>query len=151
MVIYLGADHRGFNLKEALKSFLRDEGYEVHDMGASDYNKDDDYVDFAVQVAGAVARDSEHGRGILICGSGTGMDIAANKFRGVRATLGAMADQVFSARHDDNANVLALAADFMSELEAKKMVKVFLQTPFGDEERYRRRLEKIANIESGSW
>jgi ribose 5-phosphate isomerase B len=150
MVIYLGADHRGFELKEMIKRFLRDEGYEVADMGNTQKVEGDDYVDFARAVAEKVSRDPVKARGILFCGSGAGMDIAANKFRRVRSVLGFSADQVFDARHDDDVNVLSLAVDFVSENDAKNMVRVFLGTPFGGEERFRRRLEKISDIENAA-
>ncbi|MDZ7343820.1 MAG: RpiB/LacA/LacB family sugar-phosphate isomerase [candidate division KSB1 bacterium] len=148
MVIYLGADHRGFELKEILKRYLRDAGYEVVDMGNLHKDDADDYSDFGRRVAEKISRDPLMSRGILICGSGAGMDILANKFRQVRSVLGFSPDQVFDARHDDDVNVLSLAADHLTEEAAKKIVDVFLKTPFGGEERYRRRLDKIADLEN---
>jgi len=147
MVIYLGADHGGFNLKETLKEYLKGKGYEVVDCGAATYDESDDYPDFAAAVALRVKSDPERGRGVLICKSGAGMDMAANRFRHVRAFIGFSADQVFDARHDDDANVLCLAASFISEPDARQMVDAFLQTPFEREERFLRRLDKIAQIE----
>ncbi len=149
MVIYLGADHRGFNLKEQIKADLKNSGYEVLDVGASSYNKDDDYPVFAKLVGEKISLDLERGRGILICGSGVGVDIVANKFKGVRAGLAVSPDQIYSARHDDNINVLVLAADFAEESSARNMVKTFLATPFGGDERYKRRLGEITEIEEG--
>lgn len=148
MVIYLGADHRGFELKEILKRYLGDAGYEVVDMGNLQKDDADDYPDFGRRVAEKISRDPLMSRGILICGSGAGMDILANKFRRVRSVLGFSPDQVFDARHDDDVNVLSLAADHLTEEAAKKIVDVFLKTPFGGEERYRRRLDKIADLEN---
>lgn len=148
MVIYLGADHRGFELKEILKRYLGDAGYEVVDMGNPQKDDADDYPDFGRRVAEKISRDPLMSRGILICGSGAGMDILANKFRRVRSVLGFSPDQVFDARHDDDVNVLSLAADHLTEEAAKKIVDVFLKTPFGGEERYRRRLDKIADLEN---
>ena len=150
MVIYFGADHRGFNLKEALKNFAREQGYEVADLGNSRYDEHDDYPDFAALVAKKVSLDPERSRGILVCGSGVGMDVAANKFPKVRSAVAISEDQIYVARHDDNVNVLSLAADFINESEAKKTVQVFLETPFGSDERYLRRLEKIMQIEEQS-
>lgn len=147
MVIYFGADHRGFNLKEILKNFLKEQGYEVLDLGNDHYDETDDYPDFAAKVANKVSWDPESSRGVVICGSGAGVDVTANKFPRVRATLGLIPDQVYDARHDDDVNVLSIAARFTSEEEAKKMVRVFVETPFGDEEKYRRRLEKISAVE----
>lgn len=148
MVIYFGADHRGFELKEALKKFIKDKGYEIVDLGATEYNQDDDYPDFAAAVASKVSLDPEKARGILICGSGAGMDIAANKFKNVRSVLAISADQVFDARHDDDVNVLSIAANVLNGVEAEKIVQTFLETPFGAETRYKRRIQKIIQIEN---
>lgn len=153
MTIYLGADHRGFALKEKLKKMLVDEGYDVIDCGATSLEPGDDFPDFAKAVAEAVGKNPESAsnedgdRGILICGSGFGVDIAANKFPGIRAGLPMSPDHAYVARHDDDVNVLALAADFTDEAMAQKIVKTFFSTPFAKEERYNRRLEKIAKFE----
>ncbi|MGC9968550.1 MAG: RpiB/LacA/LacB family sugar-phosphate isomerase [Minisyncoccia bacterium] len=147
MTIYLGADHRGFNLKERLKQELKNEGYDVVDCGAAELVPDDDYPDYASAVAAKVAAAPEVGRGIVICGSGFGTDIVANKFDGVRAGLAMSADHAYQGRHDDDLNVLALAAGFVDEAAALNIVKVFLTTPFAKEERYARRLQKIGKIE----
>ena len=146
MVIYFGADHRGFALKQKLMPVLKERGYEVVDMGASEAVEGDDYVDYAKLVGERVSADPES-RGVLICGSGAGMAIAANKFRRVRACLGMSNDEVFDARHDDDLNVLCLASEFVSEEDAKSMLNIFLTTPFSSEERYQRRLNKIAELE----
>lgn len=147
MLIYIGADHRGFNLKERLKVFLHDLGYECFDVGNAKYDEKDDYPDFAAAVAKKVSLEFDRARGILICASGVGMDIVANKYANVRSALAINADQVFDARHDDNANVLSLAADFITEEDALKIVKIFLETPFAGEERFKRRIGKISSIE----
>jgi ribose 5-phosphate isomerase B len=151
MTIYLGADHRGFNLKEKLKQFLTNEAYTVIDLGAQALIPDDDYPDYARAVAEAVAKNPDTSgdgdRGILICGSGFGMEIAANKFRGIRAVLPASPDQVYVARHDDNANILVLAANFTDEASTEKIVNTFLSTPFDRQERYLRRIGKISKSE----
>lgn len=146
MVIYIGADHRGFKLKEYLKQFLDGEGYEVVDLGNTVYDEKDDYPDFAAVVAKKVSLD-ENSRGILICGSGVGVDIVANKFSNVRSALAFSPDQAYDSRNDDDTNVLSLAADFLSSAAAAKIVQTWLQTPFADEERFRRRLNKISQIE----
>ena len=147
MVIYIGADHKGFKLKEFIRDFLKGKGYEVADLGSLRYDENDDYVDFAKEVAQKVGLSGDDSRGILICGSGAGMDIAANKFRKVRSTLAVSADQVYDARHDDNINVLSIAAGFTSESDAQKIVNTFIETPFDGEERHQRRLDKITQIE----
>lgn len=148
MVIYFGGDHRGFKLKEVLKEFVKEQGYEVFDVGNVIYDEKDDYPDFAKEVAKKVSSDPEGSRGVLICGSGAGVDIVANKFQGVRSVLGVSTDQVYDARHDDSANILSFAADFTATADAQKMVQIFLQTPFSGEERHQRRLEKISQIEN---
>jgi len=146
MKIYIGADHRGFELKEELKKFLAEKGYEVEDAGAFKYDKDDDYPDFAEAVAEKVSKD-DSARGILLCGSGTGMDAAANKVRGVRATLAFSKEITRAARNDDDVNVISLPADFLKSQEAEEIAQTFLKTPFGAAERYQRRLKKIVEIE----
>src|SRR3989304_7052651 len=110
MLIFIGSDHRGFRLKEILKQFLAREGYEVVDKGNAVYDEKDDYPDFAKEVAGGVNADPGLRRGILICGSGVGVDVVANRFPRVRSGLAISSDQVFAARHDDDINVLSLAA-----------------------------------------
>jgi len=148
MVIYLGADHRGFKLKEYLKDFLKNEGFEIVDLGNDHYDENDDYPDFAKLVAEKVSRGFENSRGIVICGSGVGVDVVVNKFPNVRGALVANPDQAFDSRNDVNANVLALAANFLEEETVKKIVRVWLSTPFSEEPRHQRRLSKISQIES---
>lgn len=150
MIIYLGADHRGFKLKEFLEEFLKKRGYEVIDAGNGNLDKNDDYPDFAGLAARAVSQDPLSRRGILICGSGAGVDIVANKFDGVRSVLAANAEQAKMSRRDDDTNVLSLAAEFINEDEAEKIVKAWLETPFSGEEKYKRRLEKISEIENNN-
>ena len=142
MVIYIGADHRGFKLKEFLKGELKNWGYEFFDFGASSYIEGDDFPDYAKLVAEKINIASDVDRGILICGSGFGMDIAANKYRNIRAVLPFSSDHIYDGRHDDNANVLVFGADFIDQDTASKILKVFLETPFNNEEQYVRRLEK---------
>lgn len=146
-MIYVGADHRGFELKAKVNKWLAGREYEFEDVGAFEYESDDDYVDFAIDAAQKVAKAPEAHRGIIICGSGAGVEIAANKVRGVRCGLGFAEDQVHAARKDDNINVLALAADNTDEFEALELVEKFLETEFVKSERYMRRLEKIERYE----
>jgi ribose 5-phosphate isomerase B len=147
MNIYIGADHRGFSLKGQLEAELKNDAYTVIDVGDAEFIKEDDYTDFARAVAENVAKDPMGRRGIVICGSGFGVDIAANKVKGIRAGLAMSSDHIYQGRHDDDVNVLAIAADFINEEDAIKIVKVFLTTPFAKEDRYARRLKKIADIE----
>jgi ribose 5-phosphate isomerase B len=147
MVIYIGADHRGFELKEYLKNFLRGIGYEVIDRGNFQKDESDDYPDFAAIVARNVSIEHETAKGILICGSGAGMCIVANKFMYIRAALAINSNQAFDMRNDDDVNILCLAADYLEPEEARKIVFTWLQTSFEGAERFRRRLKKIQRIE----
>lgn len=146
-MIYIGADHRGYNLKETLKAHLKEFGFNFEDMGAFELNLEDDYPDFALTVAKKVAENPEENKGILICGSGVGVDVVANKVIGIRSALCFDEDQAGASRNDDNTNVLSLASDFTAEEKAKEIVKTWLQTPYAKLERYERRLIKIKNTE----
>ena len=150
MRIYIGADHRGFNLKETLKHFLSQEKISFQDVGAFELDPNDDYPVYAQKVAESVSNDSRLGkenRGVVICGSGVGVDIVANKFNGVRCGLGMNVEQVRSARRDDDINVLALASDDTDEQSAIEIVKTFLETEFEKSKKHERRLEEIEKIE----
>ncbi len=149
MKVYLGADHRGFELKEKVRAWLEKHDYPHEDMGAYELNEKDDYTLYAEKVALVVANEKD-ARGILMCGSGVGVDIAANKFDGVRASIGKEPDQVKAGRNDDDMNVLVIAADFTSDEMAKEMVKVFLESEFSGKVRYVRRLEEIKRIEENN-
>jgi ribose 5-phosphate isomerase B len=149
MVIYFGADHGGFALKEKLKAFAKEKGYEVVDVGAAAYDAQDDYPDFAGEVGKKVSLAPDQSRGVLLCRSGAGADFTVNKFPRVRCFIGITPDQVYDARHDDDVNVLVVAADFTDEPAAQKMLETFLATPFAKEERFMRRLNKVAKIEEG--
>jgi ribose 5-phosphate isomerase B len=144
MKIYIGADHRGYQLKEFLKDKLTD--HDVIDMGALEHTPTDDAVDFAALVGQKVAGDQE-ARGVLICGSGAAMCIAANKIGGIRCSVGHSVEEVRASRHDDDLNVLALPADFISQDEAVDIVKAFLTTEFAPEERFIRRIAKTMELE----
>ncbi|MHC4270495.1 MAG: ribose 5-phosphate isomerase B [Planctomycetota bacterium] len=147
MKIYIGTDHAGFNLKEELKKFLENLGYDVEDMGAYEFNATDDYPDFIFPVAKAVAEDTENRKGILLGGTGIGSGIIANKVKGLRA--GIVYDEYsaeMSRKHND-ANVMSLGARTLSVEKAKKLVKIWLDTPFSNEEKHKRRIEKIRKLE----
>lgn len=148
MIIYIGADHRGFKLKEYLAGILRNEGYEVADLGNAVLDPNDDYVDPAVAVGKKISVEYQRARGLVICGSGVGVNVVANKFPNVRAALVATSDQAYDGRHDDDFNVLALAADFLEPEEAKKITLTWLTTEFAGDEKYQRRLDKIGRLEA---
>ncbi len=148
MVIYIGADHRGFDMKESIKAFLAEGGWSVDDVGAKEKVADDDYVDYAATVGERVSQNPTESRGILICGSGVGVDVTANKYYGVRSVLAMSPDHALASRQDDDTNVLSIGADFVDVGTAKKIVSVWLQTPFSGEERHKRRLNKLAQIDN---
>lgn len=147
MIIYIGADHQGFELKNHLKGILAQRGYTVVDLGNQSLDPDDDYPQFAKKVAEKVSIDFERSKGIVVCGSGVGVDIVANKYPNVRSALAATPDQAFDSRTDDDTNVLALAARYASKEIAEKIVLTWIQTPFAEEERHMRRLKQIGEIE----
>lgn len=142
MKIFIAADHRGFELKKILHGWLIQNGYEVTDLGAFEYSENDDYVDFASAAGEAISHDP-NSRGIVICGSGIGVDIVANKFPNVRCGLGFGVDQIRDGRSDDDINILAISSDYTYEDEAKDYVTNFLNTPFNPTENHSRRIEKI--------
>ncbi len=147
-MIYLGADHRGFQLKEKIKQWLTEWNYEYEDMGAFQLDPKDDYPVYTRKVAESMVEPDD--KGIILCGSGVGVDDAANKFDGIRSGLAINKEQIRAARNDDDINVLALASDFTSEEDAREIVKVFLETEFGDEERFNRRLSQLGDIEENN-
>ncbi len=144
MNIYIGADHRGYELKEKLKVFLGELGYSVEDKGAFALDAGDDYPDFVTPVAQAVVADAQS-FGIVLGGSGTGEAMCANRVSGARAAVyydGPM-EIVRLAREHNNANILSLGARFIAENDAKEAVKTFIETPFSGDERHVRRLSKF--------
>ena len=146
MKIYIASDHGGFEYKEELKRFLKDKGYEVEDMGAHELNPEDDYPDFVLPLAERVSK--EHGSfGVVLGRSGNGEAIAANKVKGIRAALCSNEIMAKMAREYNNASVLSLGAEYIDLETAKKVVEVFLKTPFSNEERHSRRLRKISDYE----
>lgn len=145
-MVFLGADHRGFELKERLKKHLIDEGFDVTDLGNDHLDPADDYVDFAAKVAEATASLPEN-KGILLCGSGAGVDMVANKVDGVRSALVFDVPRAVQAREHEDANVISLPADTLDEESAFEISKAFLTTEFSGDDRHVRRLEKMENIE----
>lgn len=144
MKIYIGADHKGFSLKQRLVELLSSQGHEVTDVG-TDSEESADYPDYGLQVARAVTAGRAE-RGITVCWTGNGMNIAANKIPGVRAGLCLNEDMAMLTRAHNDANVCSLAARYVSFAEAEKIVHVFLSTVF-EGGRHARRLEKIAAAE----
>jgi len=146
-MIYLGADHRGYYLKEAIKKYLEAQKIPYEDVGNLKYDENDDYPDFASLVAQKLQKNLKENRGILLCGTGIGMSIVANKYQGIRAGLCLSGFMAQKAREDDDINVLCLAADITDEATAIRIVKTFLETKFKKDVRYERRIKKITKIE----
>lgn len=144
MKIALGSDHGGFELKETIKKFLLTEGYEIKDFG-SNSTESCDYPDYALPVAEAVAK-KEFDFGILVCGTGIGISIAANKVPGIRAALCSDTFSAHATREHNDANILTLGQRVVGEGLALDIVKTFLKTEFQGE-RHQKRIDKITEIE----
>ena len=146
MRVAIGADHAGFDLKVAIVKEVSKAGHEMVDVGAHEYDPSDDYPDFAVAVAEAV-RHGEVERGIIVCGSGVGATVAANKLKGVRACI---CHDTYSARqgveHDD-LNILCLGGRIVGLSLASELVTAFLDARYRNEERFARRLGKVLEAE----
>ncbi len=146
-VVYIGADHAGFKLKQELKRFVAQQGYKVMDVGAFELDPKDDYPIYAYKTAKAVSQGK--GLGILVCGSAEGICIAANKVKGIRAVpVWTLRNARLSREHND-ANILCLSGWELSLQSAKKIVKTWLETEFSGAERHKRRIEEIKRIENG--
>jgi len=148
MRIGIAVDHGGFNLKELVSDHLKKKGHEVVDFGASSYDPTDDYPDFVFPLAEAVAKKTVD-RGIAVCGSGVGANIAANKVAGVRAAL---VTDPFSARQgveDDDLNLVCIGGRVLGNALALELVDIFLEARFSGAERHMRRLNKIREREDG--
>jgi ribose 5-phosphate isomerase B len=145
MKVILASDHTGFRLKEKIKAYLRRKKIEFEDLGTNS-PESVDYPDFAIKAAKKVAKNKGY-RGILICGTGTGMVIAANKVRGIRAVAAYDAYSAKMSRVDNDANVLGLRGRFFPFEKIEKIISIWLKTPFSNEPRHKKRLKKIAQYE----
>lgn len=146
MTVYIGADHRGFELKQHLVEWLRQQGRTVEDCGNPVLDPHDDFVDFAAQVGRKVAANPDS-LGIVICGSGAGVVMAANKIAGIRCSLALNEDAARHARLHEKMNVLALASDYQSVPDAQAYVEAFLSAEYVPVARFERRLAKLAALE----
>lgn len=144
-MIFLGADHGGFSFKEKIKEYLQEFELEFEDLGNLKFQGDDDFVDYATVVAKKVV--DMNGKGILICTNGEGMCVAANKIKGIRAVSPTNKKAAQQTREHLNANILCLGEHTLSFREAKKIIKVWLETNFFNSERYIRRINKIKQLE----
>ena len=147
-MIYIGADHAGYRLKEKIKKYLDKQKLEYVDVGAERLKADDDYPDYAFRLGKKVIEKKDN-FGIMICTSADGAVIAANKTKGIRATIGHSIENTEWARKDDDANVLGLSGKFLSTEHACAIVKKFLETEFrNDNPKYARRIQKITEFEN---
>ncbi|MEO6508869.1 MAG: RpiB/LacA/LacB family sugar-phosphate isomerase [Patescibacteria group bacterium] len=143
MTVFIGADHGGFEMKNALIDYLHEKDIRVEDLGAYELIPDDDYPDYAKKVAQAVLQNPNEFVGIVVCRSGVGVDITVNRFDGIRCVLGFDETEVQKAKEDDNVNVLALPADYVDLEKAQKLVEAFLDAVPKSNPKYQRRIEKI--------
>ncbi len=149
MKVGIAADHGGFELKEKLREYLRQTNFEVVDYGAKNFDKDDDYPDYIIPLARAIAKGSVQ-KGIAVCGSGVGASVAASKIEGVRA---AVITDVFSAHQgveDDDMNIICLGGRVVADELAKDLVKAFLAASYVPNVRHKRRLDKVRELEKHS-
>lgn len=144
MLVHLAADHAGFELKEKVKNFLREEGYQIEDLGNFKYEDGDDYPDW-IKLAAEKISKSPSDKAIIFGGSGQGEAMVANRYKNVRATVLYKFDKeiVQLSREHNNANVLSLGARFLSEKDALRAVRLWLNTEFPGEERHKRRIAKF--------
>jgi ribose 5-phosphate isomerase B len=147
MRIAIGADHVGFELKQEVAAWLRDDDIEVLDLGPDSFDPGDDYTDFARRVAEMVA-SGEADYGVVVCSTGQGSCMAANKVKGIRAALCHNLLCARLSKEHNNANVLCLGASLVGRLLAREILQTWLSTSFTGEERHQRRLDKMAQIES---
>jgi ribose 5-phosphate isomerase B len=147
MIIYIGSDHNGFHLKSALKEYLVKNSINFDDDGDGTLDPGDDFPVFAARVVNSVlsSRDNEP-RGILICGSGQGMCMAANRFKGIRACLAWDNESARAARNDDNSNIICIPARILKDESAFSIIHTWLTTPFANSTRYNRRITEMDNL-----
>ena len=150
MRISIGADHAGFEMKKMLVEFMEKLGHTVHDVGTFQPDKPDDYPDYAALVAEDI-RSGEAERGLLVCGSGVGVSVAANKFRGIRAGLCHDHYSAHQGVEHDDMNILVLGARIIGPMMAQDAAEAFLSAKFSGEERHVRRLNKVKGIEQNEF
>ncbi|PIQ67352.1 ribose-5-phosphate isomerase [Candidatus Uhrbacteria bacterium CG_4_10_14_0_2_um_filter_41_7] len=145
-IIYLGADHAGFDMKNSIKEHLHLSGYTTEDLGALKFDPHDDYPKYAEAVASAVLKHPGS-LGILSCGNAEGVTITANKFDGIRAGLGFSIDSAVTMREDDNANIISIPGRISTVDDPLEIIDAFLKTEFSNAERHNRRLSQVEQIE----
>jgi ribose 5-phosphate isomerase B len=150
MNISIGADHAGYDMKRRLAEFIRELGHTVHDVGTFHPDQPDDYPDYAILVADDI-RSGRAERGILVCGSGVGVSVAANKFKGIRAGLCHDHYSAHQGVEHDDMNVLVLGSRIIGPMLAQDVTAAFLKANFSGEERHVRRLNKVKGIEDNEF
>jgi len=143
MNIFIGADHRGFELKNKLMEYLQEKNIRIEDMGNYQLDPNDDSPDFARKVAEAVLQNPQEYLGIVVCGSGIGVSIMANRFKGIRCALTFEVSQAQHGRENDHINVIAIPSEYLDFEKAKKIIDVFLSSSPKNEEKYLRRTKKF--------
>ncbi|MBI5127192.1 RpiB/LacA/LacB family sugar-phosphate isomerase [Candidatus Roizmanbacteria bacterium] len=143
MTIFIGADHRGFELKNAILEYLHEKNIRIEDLGPYELAPLDDAIDYSQKVAQAVLQNPENYLGIVICGSGCAVAMAANRFKGIRSGVAMNPSQSAHLRENDHVNILALASDYTPTEEAHKVVDAFLSAAPKMDEKYLRRVEKL--------
>lgn len=147
MKVYIGSDHNGFDYKAKLIAYLKRIGYEVVDEGDAKRDPRDDYPQFAGRVVAAMRADGDPvARGILLCGSGQGMCMTANRFKGIRASLCWDEEEARAARNDDDSNVLCLSSRYTDFAKTVSIVHTWLQTPFAGAPRFKRRIAEMDEL-----
>ncbi|HKL17119.1 MAG TPA: ribose 5-phosphate isomerase B [Patescibacteria group bacterium] len=146
MKIFIASDHAGLELKNKLKRFLKTQDRDIRDLGAFNYDKQDDYPDYVEKLAKKLKKERQ-AKGILVCSSGVGVSLAANKFSYIRAVNACSKNIVISSRKDNNTNVICFGQKYVSFKKAKKILQAWLKTDFSKQERHKRRLKKIENYE----
>lgn len=146
--LLLAADHAGYEMKEALKIWLKKAGYKVEDLGTESPEPEDDYPDFVLPLARKVHEDPTGTRGIICAGSGEGEAMAANRYKGVRATVYYAHNTEIArlSREHNNSNIFAIGARFVNHDQAKEALSIWLKTDFSDDPKYKRRIDKVENL-----
>jgi ribose 5-phosphate isomerase B len=147
MKIYLGADHNGFQYKQDINTYLTATNHQVEDKGSVSIDPNDDFPQYAAQTVTELLGDPDpEAKAILICGSGQGMVMAANRFKGIRASLCWNVEEARASRNDDDSNVLCLSSRYLSPEEVESIIHTFLNTPFAGAPRFIRRIKELDEL-----
>lgn len=141
-MIYIASDHGGFNLKQKILEYFDQNNIAYEDLGSTEFVQDDDYPEYVLKLVERVRYD-EGSNGILLCRNGVGVNMLANKFKGIRSALSFDPKHAASSRNDDHSNVLTLPADYIETPTAIEIIKAWLVTPYSQEERHTRRVNRV--------